>query len=78
MIKSHKKLSVDSVIKINRAIGMLFSMLELKMKFTKTFNRINELMQKNSISEKDLKEIEEIDKNRIEIKTIKSTLNKLE
>jgi hypothetical protein len=27
MIKSHKKLSVDSILKINRAMGMLFSML---------------------------------------------------
>lgn len=50
MIKSHKKLSVDSIIKINRAMGMLFSMLELKMKFSKMFNRIAEIMQKNSIT----------------------------
>ena len=40
MIKSHKKLGVDSILKINRAMGMLFSMLELKMKFSKMFNRI--------------------------------------
>lgn len=55
LIKSHKKLSVDSIIKINRAMGMLFSMLELKIKFSKMFNRIAEIMQKNSISENDIK-----------------------
>ena len=49
MIKSHQKLNVDSVLKINRAMGILFSLIELKIKFTKMFNRINELMQKNSI-----------------------------
>ena len=40
MIKSHKKLNVDSILKINRAMGMLFSMIELKIKFSKMFNRI--------------------------------------
>ena len=55
MIKSHKKLSVDSILKINRAMGMLFSMLELKLKFSRMFNRIAEIMQKNSITENDIK-----------------------
>ena len=50
MIKSHKKLSVDSILKINRAMGMLFSMLELKLKFSRMFNRIADIMQKNSIT----------------------------
>lgn len=55
MIKSHKKLNVDSIIKINRAMGMLFSMLELKIKFSKMFARIAEIMQKSSITENDIK-----------------------
>lgn len=50
MIKSHKKLSVDAIIKINRAMGMLFSMLELKIKFSKMFSRITEIMEKSSIT----------------------------
>jgi hypothetical protein len=50
MIKSHKKLSVDAIIKINRAMGMLFSMLELKLKFSKMFNRIADIMQRSSLT----------------------------
>ena len=72
MIKSHKKLSVDSILKINRAMGMLFSMLQLKMRFSKMFNRIAEMMEKNSITESDIKQIEQDQKNKIEIKTIKT------
>lgn len=41
MVKAHRRLSVDAIVKINRAIGMLFSMLELKMKFTKMVTRIS-------------------------------------
>ena len=58
MIKSHKKLSVDSVLKINRAMGMLFSMIQLKMKFSRMFNRIADIMQKSSLSQHDIKEID--------------------
>ena len=81
MIKSHKKLSVDSVLKINRAMGMLFSMLQLKMKFSKMFSRIADIMQKNSITENDIKEIQsnsEIEKSKIEIKTSKTNISKIE
>lgn len=49
MIKSHRKLNVDTILKINRAMGMLFSMIDLKIKFSKMFVRIAQLMQKSSI-----------------------------
>ena len=47
MLKSHRKLNVDSIMKVNRAMGILFSMIDLKIRFSKTFNRIAELMKKN-------------------------------
>ena len=50
MIKSHRKLNVDVVLKINRAMGMLFSMLDMKIKFSRMFARIEGIMQKNSIT----------------------------
>ncbi len=50
MLKSHKKLNVDSVLKINRAMGILFSLIELKIKFSKIFNRISDIMQKNPLN----------------------------
>jgi hypothetical protein len=46
MMKSHRKLNVDSIMKVNRAMGLLFSMMELKIRFSKTFNRIAEMMKK--------------------------------
>lgn len=50
MLKSHKKLNVDSVLKINRAMGILFSLIELKIKFSKIFDRISDIMQKNPLN----------------------------
>lgn len=49
MVKSHRKLNIDAILKINRAMGMLFSMIDLKIKFSKMFLRIAQLMQKSSI-----------------------------
>lgn len=49
MLKSHRKLNIDTILKINRAMGMLFSMIDLKIKFSKMFLRIAQLMRKSSI-----------------------------
>ena len=51
MVKSHQKLNVDSVLKINKAMGILFSMIELKIKFSKIFNRISDILQKIPLNE---------------------------
>jgi hypothetical protein len=66
MVKSHRKLNVDAILKINRAMGMLFSMIDLKIKFSKMFLRIAQLMQKSSVDENDIKMIDSIeDANKI-------------
>jgi len=46
MLKSNRKLNVDSILKINRAMGILFSLIDIKIKFSKLMKRISELMQK--------------------------------
>jgi hypothetical protein len=44
MLKSNRKLNVDSILKINRAMGILFSLIDIKIKFSKLMKRVSELM----------------------------------
>jgi hypothetical protein len=41
MLKSNRKLSVDSILKINRAMGILFSLIDIKIKFSKLMKRVS-------------------------------------
>ena len=68
-IKSNKRLSVDAVMKINRPIGVVFSLIDIKIRLyflcyfsSKTLKRISELMEKSEFNEKELEEVEKIKK----------------
>ncbi len=66
-LKSNKRLSVDALMKLSRPVGVLFSLIEIKIRLyppslpsSKTLKRISQLMEKSSLSEKELEEVEKI------------------